>query len=133
MWKKKFGKPILTVYSDNGGEYLSLGKLLDKYGTKHLETPPHTPEHNGLAEQKHRHLVETGKTMLHRASMPTVYWPHALEIASYLINKMPTSVLQNKSPHEVLFHEKPNYTKLRVFGFLAYPWLQPSNKNKLQP
>lgn len=131
--EKQFGLSILAIYSDIGGEYQSLGKLLSKHGIKHLKTPPHILEHNGLAERKHRHLVETGKTMLHQASMPSSYWPHALEIASYLINRMPTSVLQNKSPYEVLFRTKPNYIKLQVFGCLTYPWLQPYSTKKLQP
>ncbi|PKI72818.1 hypothetical protein CRG98_006798 [Punica granatum] len=33
---------------------------------------------------------------------------------------MPTSILGNKSPHEVLLGKPPNYDNLRVFGSLCY-------------
>ena len=33
---------------------------------------------------------------------------------------MPSSLLSGKSPHEILFHSKPNYSYLRVFGRLCF-------------
>ena len=51
----------------------------------------------------------------------------------YLINRLPTPSLHLKSPYECLFHETPNYDKLRVFGCLCYPWLRPYTAHKLQP
>ena len=69
----QFGTKILTIYSDNGGEYKALTSLLASYGIKHLTTPPHTSESNGISERKHTHLVETGFTLLHQASMPQNY------------------------------------------------------------
>ncbi|KAL8103895.1 hypothetical protein AgCh_028189 [Apium graveolens] len=42
--------------------------------------------------------------------------------AVHLINKLPTPVLQHKSPHEVLYKELPGYDHLRVFGCLAFAY-----------
>jgi len=71
--------------------------------------------------------------LLHDASLPLSYWPHAFQTAVYLINRQPTPLLQNKSPFEVLFHQQPNYLKLRKFGCLCYPLIKPYNTCKLQP
>ncbi|RVW74761.1 Retrovirus-related Pol polyprotein from transposon RE2 [Vitis vinifera] len=57
--EKFFNRPIITLYSDNGGEYQALSSFLTINGVSHLTSPPHTPEHNGYSERRHRHIVET--------------------------------------------------------------------------
>ena len=44
---------------------------------------------------------------------------------------MPTPTLHLSSPFDKLFESPPNYTKLRVFGCLCYPWLRPYSQHKL--
>ncbi|KAG7599495.1 Reverse transcriptase RNA-dependent DNA polymerase [Arabidopsis suecica] len=129
----RFKTKITTLYSDNGGEYIGLRSYLASHGISHLTSPPHTPEHNGIAERKHRHIVETGLSLLSHASIPIEYWSYSLAAAVFLINRMPTPILSNVSPYEVLFQSTPNYTRLRVFGCLCYPWLRPYSQHKLSP
>ena len=50
----------------------------------------------------------------------------------FLINRLPTSTLNNKSPFECLFQKSPDYTSLRVFSCACYPFLRPYNNYKLQ-
>ena len=128
----KFQTKIQTLYSDNGGDYLDLRQFLSTHGITHLTTPPHTPEHNGLSERKHRHVVETGLSLLCSANMPLPYWPLAFATAVFLINRLPTPVLSNLSPYQSLFNLTPNYQKLRTFGCLCFPWLRPYVPNKLE-
>lgn len=68
--EKQFGHSLKNLYNDNGGEYLGLRSYLQKCGISHLTTSPHTPQHNGIFERKHRHIVEIGKTLLTQANMP---------------------------------------------------------------
>ena len=44
---------------------------------------------------------------------------------------MPTPTLHLSSPFDKLFEFPPNYTKLRLFGCLYYPWLRPYSQHKL--
>lgn len=67
---------------------------------------PHTPEHNGIAERKHRHVVETGLTLLHQATMPVEYWTYAFAVAVYLINRQPSSVLHRAGPRSFVARSK---------------------------
>jgi len=130
--ENRFQCRIRTLYSDNGGEFVAMRSFLTTHGISHLTTPPHTPEHNGISERKHRHIVETSLTLLSHASVPKSYWPYAFATAVYLINRMPTEVLRGISPYAKLFQRSPNYLKLRVFGCACYPWLRPYRTNKLE-
>ena len=84
--EKFFKCSLKTLYSDNGGEYQALSSLLMVNGISHLTSPPHTPEHNGYSERRHRHIIETGLSLLSHASMPLTYWSFAFTTAVYLIN-----------------------------------------------
>lgn len=130
--ENRFSEKIKTLYSENGGEFISLRQYLQTHGISHLTSPPHTPEHNGISERKHRHIVETGLTLLSQASMPPSYWSYAFSAAVYLINRMPTPILNHTSPYAKLFQQTPNYHKLRVFGCACYPWLRLYANNKLE-
>ena len=133
--EKHFQTPLTTLYSDKDGEFIALRSYLTEHGIAHLTTPPgppHTPEHNGLSERKHRHVVETGMTLMSQAGIPKTYWPYAFAAAVYLINRLPTPILSMESPFQKLFHKKPNYNNLKVFGCMCFPWLRPYNTHKLQ-
>ncbi|KAG7536467.1 Integrase catalytic core [Arabidopsis suecica] len=130
--ENRFQTRIGTLYSDNGGEYIALRSYLSEQGISHYTSPPHTPEHNGISERKHRHIVEMGLTLLSHASVPKTYWPYAFAVAVYLINRLPTPVLNLQSPYHKLFGTPPNYTKLKIFGCSCYPWLRPYNRHKLE-
>lgn len=131
--EKYFGYSIVSVFSDNGGEFIKLLPLFNYCGISHFTTPPHTPERNGTAKHRHMHVVETGMSLLNRASLPVSYWSYAFETTAFLINRLPTPVLGNISPFQKLFNCPPNYKKLKSFGCLCYPWLRPYISSKLQP
>lgn len=102
-------------------------------GISHQVSCPYTPEQNGISERKNRHIRETAVTMLQTASLSAEFWYHACALATYLINRMPTSILAMSSPFEVLYKRLPCLELLRVFGCACYPLMTPYRTNKLQP
>ncbi|CAL5401450.1 unnamed protein product [Camellia sinensis] len=131
----QFSTSLKILRSDNGGEYLSteFQNFLKQKGILHHLTCPHTPPQNGVAERKHRHLIETTIALMHHASLPLNLWFEALATAVLLINRLPTAKLHNLTPFEMLFNKPPDYSFLRIFGCRCYPWLRPYTNHKLQP
>ncbi|KAJ0790830.1 putative RNA-directed DNA polymerase [Helianthus annuus] len=122
--KTQFGKMIKRIRCDNGGEFTS-NKMKSFYSHEGiiLETScPHTPQQNGVVERKHRHLLETARALMFQASLPRKFWGECIQASTYLINRMPSKVINNQTPYEIIFNEKPDYDRLRVFGCLVYYW-----------
>lgn len=97
--EKQFQSQLANFYTDNGGEFIALRKYLSDNGISHLTSPPHTPEHNRISERKHRHVVETGMTLLSQATVLKTYWPYAFATAIFLINRLPTPTHDSISTH----------------------------------
>ena len=125
LLKKQFRSTIKTLYLDNGGEFLSLKNYLSNHGISHNTIAPYTPQQNSVSKRRHHHLIEMGFTLLYDVSLPLFYWPHSFQTVSYLINQQPTPLLQNKSPFEVLFHQQPNFLKLKKIRCLCYRITKP--------
>jgi histone deacetylase 1/2 len=132
MVEKQFGRKILTMQTDWGGEYQKLHNFFTKSGIVHHVSCPHAHQQNGVVERKHRHIVEIGLSLLAHASMPLKFWDEAFATAVFLINRMPSATIQHETPLERLFNQKPEYSSLRVFGCACWPNLRPYNQHKLE-
>ena len=119
------------MQTDWGGEYEKLNSFFQKLGISHHVSCPHAHQQNSSAERKHRHIVEVGLALLAGASMPLKFWDEAFLVAVHIINMLPSRVINNETPVERLFHTKPDYTSLRVFGCACWPNLRPYNNRKL--
>jgi transposase InsO family protein len=58
MIKTQFNTNIIIVHSNNGGEYMSSVLGMYFHGIIHQITSVDTPQQNGIAERKNRHLLE---------------------------------------------------------------------------
>ena len=121
--KTQFGVSIRTLRSDNAREYLShqFQNFMTSNGILHQTSCAHTPQQNGVAERKNRHLIETTRTLLLHGNVPSRFWGDAVLTACYLINRMPSSALDNKVPHSILFPGTPLHSlPPRVFGSTCF-------------
>ena len=127
---------IGTFQCDGGGEFISSAFLshLQKDGIRQQISCPHTPQQNGLAERKHRHITELGLSMMFDSKMPLKYWVEAFFTATFLSNLLPTSSLPNNQIlYQKLFGKAVNYSFLRTFGCACYPSLRAYATNKFDP
>lgn len=92
---------------------------------------PHAHQQNGSAERKHRHIVQIGVALLANASMPLKFLDEAFLTETYLINMLPSRVINFETPIELLLGVKSNYNSLHVFGCACWPNLRPYITRKL--
>jgi IS30 family transposase len=104
--EKLFNKKILPVQSNWGREYQRLNAFFQQIDISHHVSCPYAHQQNGPADRKHRHIVEVGLSLLAHGSVPLKYWDEAFLAATYLINLLPTKILDFSSPLERLFSKK---------------------------
>ena len=104
------------IQNDGGGEFINiiLHNYFTTYGIIHRLSCPRTPEQNGLAEHQHRHVVDTGLTLMENTSIPTKYWTAAFKTIVFLINRLSSSTIKHKSPYELVFGSSPSHDFLRT-------------------
>ncbi|PKU70484.1 Retrovirus-related Pol polyprotein from transposon TNT 1-94 [Dendrobium catenatum] len=124
-----------TIRTDGGGEYAnnSFTNYCRQWGIHHQFTCPYTPQQNGVAERKNRHILEAVRSLLIHSHAPSQLWADALHTAIYLINRLPTSTLNNNTPFQQLYNHPPAYSHMKIFRCLCYPWLRPYVHSKLTP
>ena len=84
-----------------------------------------------MAERKNRHLLDVVRTLLIESCVPSHFWCEALSTAVYLINRLPSTNLNNYSPYLRLFEHAPDYSNLHIFGCVCFVYLPAHERNKL--
>eukprot|EP00253_Pinus_taeda_P003515 PITA_03515 len=60
-------------------------------------------------------LMERERSMLSSARLGQEFWAEAMETTCYLVNRSPSSVLEDKTPQEVWTGTKPSLSHLRGY------------------
>jgi hypothetical protein len=119
-----------TVRSDNGPEFL----IPDFYASKgilHQKSCVETPQQNGRVERKHQHILNVARALLFQSKLPKSFWCYAVHHATFLINRVPTPLLHNLSPYQLLYDSIPDINVFKVFGSLCYASTLQSHRTKL--
>jgi hypothetical protein len=126
-------KKIKVLRTDNGGEFCrnEFEEFCKKCGIARQKTTPYTPQQNGVAERMNMTLMEKARSMLNDAELGQELWAEAVGTTCYLVNRSPSSTLDDKTPHEIWTGKKPSLEHLRVFGCDAYVHVPKENRSKL--
>jgi len=111
------------VRNDNGHKYIShsFKNFMAFHGILHQTSCAYTPQQNGVAEHKNKHLIETTHTILIHGDVPQRFWSDVVLSACYLINHTSSFVLKDKIPHSILFPHDPLHSfSPKVFGSTCF-------------
>jgi hypothetical protein len=94
---------------------------------------PYTSPQNGKAECIIHSVNNVIRTLLIQASLPGRYWAEGLHTATYMLNRLPTTVIQVVCPHLALFGSAPSYEHMCIFGCTGYLNTTITVPHKLSP
>ncbi|WVZ08815.1 hypothetical protein V8G54_022161 [Vigna mungo] len=112
--KNQFGKMIKTLRSHNGPEF-NCANFYDSYGINHQTSCVETLEQNSVS------------------NLPNAYLSYAASHAVYLINRLPSPILNGKTPHDLIYGAPPTYLSLKTFGCLCFASTLEGGRNKHEP
>ncbi|GKC05102.1 ribonuclease H-like domain-containing protein, partial [Tanacetum coccineum] len=115
---------IKNVRYDNGTKFVNnkMSELFNSLGIVHQTSCAYTPHQNGVVESKHMHLLNVARSLLFQSGIPLKMWTECILTAAYLINMLHSSVLNGKSPFELVYGLKQ---KLSFEKF----WISPQTSN----
>ena len=99
-------------------------------GIKRQLTVRKTPQQNGVAERKNRTIAEMARSMLKGKGLPNTFWAEAVNTTVFILNRSPTKAVQNKTPYEAWYKEKPQVHFLKIFGCIAYALVPSEQREK---
>jgi transposase InsO family protein len=96
----QFGLPTKCFQTDNGKEFVNNATVtyLASRGIVFRLSCPYTSPQNGKAEHMLRTINNSVRTLLIHASMQPPYWAEALSVATYVINRRPSSSIGHEVP-----------------------------------
>jgi transposase InsO family protein len=132
--EKETGRSILTLRSDQGGEYLSREFInyCKSEGITHQLTMARTPQQNGVAERRNRTIIERACSMGSASQCPGFLWTELVNTATYLINISPTRSNNGNTPDQLYYQTLPRVDHLRIFGSICYLHVLKESRSKLE-
>ncbi|OQE62856.1 hypothetical protein PENNAL_c0258G09243 [Penicillium nalgiovense] len=91
----------------------------------------HEPHYPGA--DPHAPIRERIHTLLSDAKLPPSWWTELLDTVVYLKLRAPASILQKKTPFEILYGKPPSLSHLRRIGSRAWVLIPKEHRVKLGP
>ena len=119
-----------TIRSDNGSKFFMTNFFANK-GIVHQTSCVNTPYQNSIVERKHCHILNVARALMVQSHLTKIYWSYFVIHVAHIINMFSTPVLNDFSPHEMLYKTATNFNQLNVFGSLCYSSTSPKNRKKV--
>ena len=118
-----------------GGEYFSneLSNFVQKNGIHKNFTCRYTPQQNGVAERKNRHIAKIACVLMAEKNMPHSFWAEAISTVVYIMNRTPIAVVHDVMLEEKFTGKKPDLSHFKVFGCIANVHVPDDLHTKLNP
>ena len=111
-----------------------MSQFFDDHGIIHQSSCPHTPQQNGVAERKMRHLLKVTRALKFHMRVPKSYWNDAILTTCHLINLMSSIVLGGHIPYSMLSLDAPLFPlPPKIFGCVHYVHILGPGSDKLDP
>ena len=98
---------------------------------KHLV--PYTPQQNGVAERKNKALKEMETCMIEAKDLIPNIWDESIKCGTYIQNIYIHKSMNNKTPYEAWFGNKPNISHFIIFGSRAWARIPSEKRKALHP
>ena len=131
--EKETGTHIQSFRTDRGGEFVSheFNHFCNESGVKRYLTAPYTPQQNGVVERRNRTMMEMARSIMKHMGVPNYLWGEAVRHSTYLLNRVATRALKDRTPYEMFHKKKPNISHLRIFGCIGYAKVESKLLKKL--
>ncbi|GKA34734.1 retrovirus-related pol polyprotein from transposon TNT 1-94 [Tanacetum coccineum] len=106
-WKQlvenQTGRTVKKLRTYNGLEFCNpeFEQLCIESGIARHLTIAETPQLNGVAERMNRTLMDKVHCLVIQSRLPKTFWGEATYMATYLINRSPSRVIEKKTPMEM--------------------------------
>lgn len=121
---------VKTLRSYNGAEFI----MPEFYASKwifHQTSCVESPQQNGRMERKHQHILNIARALLFKANIPKTFWAFIVSHDVFIINRVPSVVLKNKSTYYHLYNEDRDFHVLKIFGTLTFASTLHAHRTKL--
>ena len=89
------------------------------------------PQQNSIVERKHQHLLNIAPAIYFQSRVPIQFWTECILIVTFLINRTPSPLLNNRTPYELLYKTVMDYSSFRVLDVLLLLRLYQLNRQSL--
>jgi transposase InsO family protein len=116
------GRKLRALRTDRGGEFTSIefGEYCANLRVGRQLTAPYSPQQNGVVERRNQTIVATARSMMKAKGVPGRFWGEAMSTAVFLLNRSPTKSLDNQTPYEAWYGQRPAVHFLRTFGCVGH-------------
>ena len=111
---------------------------MEKNNIEHEKGTPYAHHHLGPVERPMLTIANGIRTLLIDTHLPEELWVELVKTIVYLRNRSPTRTLDQLTPYECLYKEKPDVSHLRIIGSAVYcheveSETGPNRRMKLEP
>ena len=117
---------IKALQDDKGGEYMSnaFHEFCSSAGIQRRHSTRNRPQQNGVGERANRTLDEHCTAMLYQANLPASFMGECVLAYVHTWSMIPSSLSPKSTPYFDWYASKPDASRVRTFGCLAYVHVQ---------